>query len=258
MIEKLTKETDLLNNDPLKADPLKNDPYSPEASQQVDHFYKDWGVALSPEKRAGSEAYRAAVDESVNKQKGILGQYTKDFNKQFGAANASANSALAGIEAKKPKLVPFSVWSDGWGKMEQTYYITEDAAKQVMDEVNKEKKGLVATWEGGYRINSKGYGKEIHEALGDAERQTQGAMKAYETAVGGARDSVNIQRESALDTHAGNVGLANQGIAATQNLWTRHLNDMRTAFQAGVQNNSAGIGALVQSGALVFSGKVSK
>ena len=95
MIEKLTKETDLLNNDPLKADPLKNDPYSPEASQQVDHFYKDWGVALSPEKRAGSEAYRAAVDESVNKQKGILGQYTKDFNKQFGAANASANSTLA-------------------------------------------------------------------------------------------------------------------------------------------------------------------
>ena len=165
MIEKLTKETDLLNNDPLKADPLKSDPYSPEASQQVDHFYKDWGVALSPEKRDGSEAYKTAVDESVNKQKGILGQYTKDFNKQFGAANASANSALAGIEAKKPKLVPFSVWSDGWGKMEQTYYITEDAAKQVMDEVNKEKKGLVATWEGGYRINSKGYGKEIHEAL---------------------------------------------------------------------------------------------
>ena len=131
-------------------------------------------------------------------------------------------------------------------------------AKQVMDEVNKEKKGLVATWEGGYRINSKGYGKEIHEALGDAERQTQGAMKAYETAISGARDSVNIQRESALRTHAGNVGLANQGIAATQNLWTRHLNDMRTAFQQGVQNNSAGIGALVQSGALVFSGKVNK
>ena len=239
MIEKLTKETDLLNNDPLKADPLKSDPYSPEASQQVDHFYKDWGVALSPEKRAGSEAYKAAVDDAVGERRGILGQYTKDFKKDFGAADKSAKSALASVEAQRPKLVPFRVYSKH-GKLEGTYYVTEDAARQVMDEVNKEKAGLVTPWEGGYRIQD---GKGVHRAFADAQRLTMGAVEEFNITMDGLRDSYNIQRESALDTYSGNVDLANKGIDATRNLWTRHLNDMRTAFQAGVQNNSAGIGA---------------
>ena len=257
MIEKLTKQTDPLRTDSMQYDPLKNDALGKAAGKEVDHFYDDWGVALNPQERAASEQYQKAVGEAAGKQEAALGEYKTGFQREFGAADRQARGLLASAQQQSQiKVVPFSVWSDGWGQLEQTYYVPEDAAKQIMADVNKEKKGLVAEWEGGYRINSKGYGADIHKALSDAQQQTQKAQAARNTQVQGMADAVGIQRESALNTYEGNVNLANQAISATKAKWTTHLQDMQVAFKAGVAGNATGIQSLVQSGALVFKGNV--
>jgi hypothetical protein len=270
-------QNDKLRNDPLRADALRYDPIGKDRNKDVDHYYKDWKVAMSPEERAGGENYKGQVDTAVKQQTGLLNQYRSAYGTALNAADAQASKIMgdargqvAGAMGKIPtqQRVKFSVYSDGFGKLEHTYSINADAAANIMAEINKQDALVGGDAKNGYAINSKGYGKEIHEALIDAQRQTDAADdilrdqrsaagEAGEIQLGALSDAISTQRGIMTTAYDNEVAQAEKQIAFTKSLWTNYLKDQQAAFTRGKETNAGGIKALIDSGALEVTGKIS-
>ncbi len=274
----MIEEQDALQSDQLQFDPLKHgDPLSPAYNKEVDNYYSDLGAPMSQGQYKASQDFKGEVDKTVEKQKGLLGQYRNDYNKALTEADdqlsgilseASAKNAQAVSSIPQIRPVSFSVWSDGWGSLEQTYTIDKSMADKIMAEANKQTPGIVAyDPKRGYMINSKGYGKELHEALIDAqaktveygqiyEKQRSAVQTAGDMQIGAAEEAAAIQRKSMTDQNAETERQFSASIADTESKWTTYVSDLQTAFQKGQQTNTGGIKQLVESGALTVTGRL--
>lgn len=260
----LTASEDSLLSDKLKDDPLKQeneyDPVGVEEGNRVRIYDKDMKMAMHPEEKESALNFKSEVDDKVAEQTGILNQYKSDWAESMAKADAAAQAQIAKAKSQRPTVsaakqekVTVNVSSNG--NHEASYIVNKEWADQALG--------------GNYNIDVEGYGKEVHQALQSAMKQTHDVDKeraqsisdaqatadqAHAMSIQGLEEQVASQRQIATNEYNQNVDLYNQQISETQQVWINWLNKNQQAFIDGVKNNDKGITNLLNSGALEFKG----
>lgn len=259
----LTASQDELRGDKLKADPLATeyDPVGKLESKRVETYDKELGFALHPEQKDYLNTRKDLVNADATAKEKALKDYQENFNKELTAADVAAQQQLGQIQEPTMDLTTIRVMNGS--TIEQEYVVPRSIAEELAKE-----KTLATGWfgEGAYFNvdvkpigTSDGYGKELHEALGEAAVQTQAWLKMAhdETALyrRSAQEEINAQRQMAMEGYNQNVDQATKIIGATRAIWTNFVRDQRQAFARGIERNTGGIKDLLDSGALVMGGR---
>lgn len=268
------------NFDPLRGDALRSeklatyDPLSPESSKVVKTYDRELGFAVHPAgEREAIDQYRSDIDTAVGTQRTALQNYNASYTAAMRTANQNASRVLSQMahsldtaEAFQQERIAVSI--TGNGQIESTHYVNRDWAEKFLPQLQGLSEGLwspIRYDNGSWSIDAAGYGKELREAVMDAEAQTNDADAQYQQELSeakrrlalemrSAQNTINSQRRIAEARHTFEVTRANALMARTQGLWTTYLANSREAFQRGMRDNTGGIRDLLASGALTFKG----
>jgi hypothetical protein len=265
----LTASQDMLRYDPLKGGDLDSvDTLGKSAGKRVKTYDKELGYAVHPEEREGALAYKEGVAQETAAQKTALGEYETSFTEALEEADAQAQGILGQIEdVKQQETVDLQVlYHDGKTK---TYklnkeWVDRNLAKDFPESEFEIKDGVytVRGDVGDEHTRAPNFGmlRTIAQVLNqtrDIDTQLAGYQEQVEDVRAGATAEIASQRGIAEGTHAQNIAQAERNIEETGKLWTNYVAKQQQAFKDGAENNTGGIRDLLDSGALVVSGRVS-
>lgn len=268
----LTASQDMLRYDPLKEGDLDRvDVLGKTAGKRVKTYDKELGYAVHPEERERASALRDVVEGAVSARETELSEYRADFEGALEEADVQAQGILGQIEdVKQQETVDLQVLSHG-GET-KTYklnkeWVDRNLAKDFPEGGLEIKDGVYTVRgytaadgdETAYELNLmmlNTIGQVLNQTR-DIDTQLAGYQEQVEDTRAGATAEIASQRGIAEGAYAQNVSQAERNIEETQNLWTNYVAQQQQAFMGGIESNTGGIRDLLDSGALIFSGRTS-
>ena len=266
---------DALRYDPLRGDVLKTDGLGKDTRKNVDPYYKDIGVAMPSQKRAGYDAQQSAYAQDISQRQGLLAQYSKDTEAQIAAADKQAQGMLAKARGQVsravgsvPKIKRTGFTVANGNNVEATYSIDQRYADEMFKRLNKTGAKVHNNGDSSYSINVQGYGKEVHTAFRELRQETEKnerLLRKQQDAIRrqGANElkqlqgDIGLQRQAAVNKRDAEIGMAQQQIDEAKRQQMQITRDLQDNFQRARQQNTAGINQLLESGVLVKKASVS-
>jgi len=198
------------------------------------HYYGDYGTTMTEDAFKAAENQRAQFNKEVAAKNKAIAKANSLVQQQEAAAMKGATEAygegMKSITESKPKSFSEYV-SDPANTVginvgdEHTYRLPPEAAHELAVKVadyNKNNPNDIGLWErdGGYYLDTKGYGKEWHEQLMSMENQFR---DSYNTQVKianmkreAAQGELSGQYESALSNITSQAGSAQSTLSANK------------------------------------------
>lgn len=214
------------------------------------HYRGDYGTTMTDEGYGTVLENQKVYEKAVASARSRLSAARNEASNQYGQMQGDINSQNLGIPGfdsfKKDwtakNTTPIYIYSGG--NLEGTYRMTHDAASQFINTIHDTGYYSVYAFKDGHAVDVKGYGKEIHEPLGEYVDQTNKALSsAYSKSAGEANKAFEINKKSALSTLDTNYNSAMASLASSESQLQRveadrkkQLTTIRTKYADKLKN----------------------
>jgi phosphoenolpyruvate-protein kinase (PTS system EI component) len=201
------------------------------------HYSKKYGTSMDDQQLAQMDKEQKAFKQSISKARSQVDKYSSDVASQYSSGKAKIEAQRyeeptfqgktwdqAIAEGKKSgDLVPVHVF-DEQNKL-GVHYLDKDSAKNYVNSLEEAGHDYTGSAHGGgYWVNVKGYGKELHHPIIEAEqkakRQYQEKYNAYKSQfdeqVGAAQSAFYEEKKGALSILDTQYGVAQEKAASQQ------------------------------------------
>ena len=231
----------------------------PETYRDTLHKRGEYGAVMDDNQYSAMKEDEASFNEQIggfkSKIKGAQGLADKQYKEQSGEINA-AHLGVPDFESFYSKWVaenttPVSIYNGD--SYEGTYILDNDSFGKFMDVVADT--GFYRVFkdsEGQWRINNRGYGKELHEPLYEYVNKLKPTVQAaYDREVGTAQQALDIQKEGAMSALNTSYGAANQSLSQQreqvgqlQSNYISNISNIRFKYQNKLKGMSSTVKGL--------------
>ena len=231
----------------------------PETYRDTLHKRGEYGAVMDDNQYSAMKEDEASFNEQVggfkSKIKGAQSLADKQYKDQSGEINA-AHLNVPDFESFYSKWVaenttPVSIYNGD--SYEGTYILDNDSFGKFMDVVaDTEFYKVYKDGEGRWRINNRGYGKELHEPLYEYVNKLKPTVQAaYDREVGTAQQALDIQKEGAMSALNTTYGAANQSLSQQreqvgqlQSNYISNISNIRFKYQNKLKGMSSTVKGL--------------
>ena len=231
----------------------------PETYRDTLHKRGEYGAVMDDNQYSAMKEDEASFNEQIggfkSKIKGAQGLADKQYKEQSGEINA-AHLGVPDFESFYSKWVaenttPVSIYNGD--SYEGTYILDNDSFGKFMDVVaDTHFYRVFKDSEGQWRINNRGYGKELHEPLYEYVNNLKPTVQAaYDREVGTAQQALDIQKEGAMSALNTSYGGANQSLSQQreqvgqlQSNYISNISNIRFKYQNKLKGMSSTVKGL--------------
>ena len=231
----------------------------PETYRDTLHKRGEYGAVMDDNQYSTMKEDEASFNEQIggfkSKIKGAQGLADKQYKEQSGEIN-DAHLGVPDFESFYSKWVaenttPVSIYNGD--SYEGTYILDNDSFGKFMDVVaDTHFYRVFKDSEGQWRINNRGYGKELHEPLYEYVNKLKPTVQAaYDREVGTAQQALDIQKEGAMSALNTSYGAANQSLSQQreqvgqlQSNYISNISNIRFKYQNKLKGMSSTVKGL--------------
>ena len=231
----------------------------PETYRDTLHKRGEYGAVMDDNQYSAMKEDEASFNEQIggfkSKIKEAQSLADKQYKEQSGEINA-AHLNVPDFETFYSKWVaenttPVSIYNGD--SYEGTYILDNDSFGKFMDVVADT--GFYKVYkdgEGQWRINNRGYGKELHEPLFEYVNKLKPTVQAaYNREVSTAQRALDIQKEGAMNALNTSYGAANQSLSQQrqqvgqlQSNYISNISNIRFKYQNKLKGMSSTVKGL--------------
>ena len=231
----------------------------PETYRDTLHKRGEYGAVMDDNQYSAMKEDEASFNEQIggfkSKIKGAQGLADKQYKEQSGEINA-AHLGVPDFETfysdwTAKNTTPVSIYNGD--SYEGTYILDNDSFGKFMDVVADT--GFYRVFkdsEGQWRINNRGYGKQLHEPLYEYVNNLKPTVQAaYDREVGTAQQALDIQKEGAMSALNTSYGAANQSLSQQreqvgqlQSNYISNISNIRFKYQNKLKGMSSTVKGL--------------